>query len=211
MLFLHEVHEVVGSREDEFEAAFRDGWMPMLARGMPTPGVLWYCDHAVGSGMSYSVVTITGVHDGTAWERLACSRLQAGDLHDWLVDVDTLRHDVRGKVLLPLPWSPMQDVDLATVPADGSAEHELTVYMEDTMWPYEGQYPDYVKASGRSFDASMLKPKDRAPRTRRSSGSKRRSSRRSAPTSAARSALMQRILDPDPVTRRAAHDRDSPR
>ena len=32
MLLLHEVHTVAGRHEDEFEAAFRDGWMPTLAR-----------------------------------------------------------------------------------------------------------------------------------------------------------------------------------
>ena len=33
MLFLHETHKVVGAREDEFEAAYREGWMPTLAAG----------------------------------------------------------------------------------------------------------------------------------------------------------------------------------
>ena len=33
VLFIHEVHRVVGAGEEEFEAAFRDGWMPMLGDG----------------------------------------------------------------------------------------------------------------------------------------------------------------------------------
>jgi len=33
MLFLHEVHQVAGRREEDFEAAYRDGWMPSLAKG----------------------------------------------------------------------------------------------------------------------------------------------------------------------------------
>ena len=70
MLFVHEVHEVAGAREDEFEAAFRDGWMPLLAEG-DDARLLWYMNHAHGSGASYNVVTITGVRDGAAWERLA--------------------------------------------------------------------------------------------------------------------------------------------
>jgi hypothetical protein len=153
VLFLHEVHEVVGRREDEFEAAFRDGWMPALADG-DDARLLWYLHHAHGSGMAYQVVTITAVRDGSAWEQLA-HRLQSGDLHDWLVGVDGLRHDVRAKLLLTLPWSPVQDVDLASVPIDGGEAHELTMYMEDTMWPYEGRYPDYVEAAG-SFYARTL-------------------------------------------------------
>ena len=33
MLFMHEVHTVRGRAEDEFEAAFRDGWMATLGAG----------------------------------------------------------------------------------------------------------------------------------------------------------------------------------
>lgn len=152
MLFLHEVHQVVGTKEDEFEAAMRDGWMPTLATD-DDARLLWYAHHAVGSGVSYNVVTITGVRDGTAWERLA-RRIQIGDLQSWMRELDALRHEVNGKLLLPLSWSPMQDVDLANVPSDG-AEHGLTMYMEDTMWPFAGKYLDYIEASG-SFYAKTL-------------------------------------------------------
>ena len=157
MLFLHEVHQVVGYQEDDFEAAFRDGWMPMLAKG-DDARLLWYANHAVGSGVSYNVVTITAVRDGTAWEQLA-RRIQRGDLQDWMRDVDQLRHDVTGKLLLALPWSPMQDVDLASVPTDG-AEHELTMYMEDTMWPFEGRYLDYVEAAGSFYSKTLAEDRE---------------------------------------------------
>ena len=33
MLLLRETHEVIGAREDEFEATFRDEWLPTLAQG----------------------------------------------------------------------------------------------------------------------------------------------------------------------------------
>ena len=32
MLFLHETHSVIGAREDEFDAALRDEWMPAVAK-----------------------------------------------------------------------------------------------------------------------------------------------------------------------------------
>ena len=32
MLFIHEVHRVMGAHEDEFEACFRDEWMPDARR-----------------------------------------------------------------------------------------------------------------------------------------------------------------------------------
>lgn len=141
MLFVHEVHKVVGKKEDEFEAAFREGWMPMLAKD-DDARLLWYMNHAHGGGVSYQVVTITAVRDGAAWERLA-RRLQSGDLQDWVREVDTYRHDVTGKTLVPVYWSPMQEVDFSEVPTDG-AEHELSLFMEDTGWPYS-PIDDYIK------------------------------------------------------------------
>ncbi len=152
MLFLHELHIVVGYEEDAFEAAFRDGWMPKLAED-DDARLLWYTNLAHGSGGSYRVVTVTAVRDGEAWERLA-RRVQHGDLQAWARDVDRLRHDAVGKVLLPLPWGPLQDLDLATVPVSG-VDHEPTVYMEDTMWPFAGRYADYVEQAG-AFYAQTL-------------------------------------------------------
>ena len=141
MLFVHEVHRVVGRKEDEFEAAFREGLMPTLAKD-DDARLLWYMNHAHGSGVSYQVVTITGVRDGAAWERLA-RRLQQGDLQDWAREVDTYRHDVTAKTMLPVYWSAIQEVDFADVPTDGT-EHELSLFMEDTGWPYSS-LDDYIK------------------------------------------------------------------
>ena len=67
-------------------------------------------------------MTITALRDGAAYEQLA-TRVQRGDLREWAADVDGLRHEVAGKLLLPVDWSPMHDVDLASVPTDGR-EHE---------------------------------------------------------------------------------------
>src|SRR5580704_12219896 len=100
MIFLHEVHKVVGTKTDQFEDAFRKGLMPALAKG-DDARLLWYTNHAMGSGVSYNVVTITAVKDGLAWERMAL-RFQKGDLREWVNDVDMLRYDVVGKILLPV-------------------------------------------------------------------------------------------------------------
>ena len=161
MLFLHETHLVVGRHEDAFEAAFRDGWMPTLAGG-DDARLLWYLNLAHGSSWSYRVVTVTAVRDGAAWERLA-RRVQHGDLQDWMRDLDTYRHDVTGKVLVPLPWSPLADLDLASVPV-GATEREPVVYMEDTMWPYEDAFPDYIEASGSVYARSLEHRDSGAPR-----------------------------------------------
>jgi hypothetical protein len=155
LLFMHEVHQVRGRAEDDFEAAFRDGWMPMLGTG-DDARLLWYANHAHGSGPAYTVVTVTAVRDGSAWERLAL-RIQKGDLRTWMRDLDELRHDVEAKLLVPLAWSPLKDVDFNDVPTDGR-EHELTLYMEDTMWPYEDKLGEYIDRCGEVYSKSLDHP-----------------------------------------------------
>lgn len=141
MLFLHELHSVRGRREEDFEAAFRDGWMPALAEG-DEARLLYYANQAHGSGKSYQVVTITALRDAAAWERLV-RRIQSGDLQAWMRGLDELRRDVTGKILLPVSWSPLQEVDLASVPTDARS-HELGLFMEDTGWPY-APLDDYIE------------------------------------------------------------------
>lgn len=151
MLFLHELHQVRGTCEDEFEAAFRDEWMPMLGAGHDAR-LLWYCRHAHGTGPAYQVVTVTAVRDGEAWERLA-ERVRGGDLQAWARRVDELRHDVMAKILQSVPWSPRRDVDLLAVPTDG-AEHAPTLYMEDTGWPHAA-VDDYIGFWERAYYRPM--------------------------------------------------------
>lgn len=141
-LLLHEVHHVAGAHEDEFERAYRDVWMPTLAEG-DDARLLYFLHHAHGTGRAYNVVTITAVRDGAAWEAIA-RRIQGGDLRSWAGDLDRLRHRVTAKPLLPVPWSPLTQVDLASVPTSG--HHPLTLFMEDTAWPYEGKLDDYLEA-----------------------------------------------------------------
>jgi len=147
-LFVHETHHVRGRAEEDFEAAYRDHWLPALAAD-DDARLLWYCHHAHGSGPAYHVVTITGVRDGAAWERLA-RRVQDGDLAKWAAAVDEMRHSLDAKVLVPVPWSPLQEVDLGAVPTD-PADHELSLYMEDTGWPHHNRLDAYVEMAGRAY------------------------------------------------------------
>ena len=151
MLYVHEVHEVRGRREEEFEAAFRDGWLPMLAKE-DEARLLWFCHHIHGTGPAYNVVTVTAVRDGAAWERLA-RRLQRGDLQDWQTDVDAMRHAVTSSVMLPVPWSPLQDVDFDGVPTSPQ-DHQPVVYMEDTGWP-DASLVDYIDFWGAGYHEPM--------------------------------------------------------
>ncbi|HEY2427456.1 MAG TPA: hypothetical protein VGI06_00895 [Acidimicrobiales bacterium] len=156
-VFVRELHRVIGAREDEFEEVYRgpDGWMDVLGRG-PDARLLYYLAQAHGSGPSYRVVTITAVADGAAWERLA-RRVNGGDLAALARRTDTLRHDVTAEVMVALPWSPVTDVDLATVPAT-AADHEPTLFMEDTMWPERGRLGDYLAAAQEHYAPMLERP-----------------------------------------------------
>jgi hypothetical protein len=140
MLLLHEVHQVKGRQEEAFEEAYRHAWMPTLAKG-DDARLLWFLHHAHGSGPAYNFVTITALRNGTAWEDLA-RRVHDGDLRQWARELDERRHGVTGKLMVPVSWSPMQELDFQTVPTDGE-EHELSIYMEDTGWPH-APIDDYV-------------------------------------------------------------------
>ena len=141
MLFMHETHRVIGRYAPEFEALVRDDWMVALARGGDAR-LLWYLNHAMGSGPAYEVVTITAVTDGAAWEALG-RRMVDGDLALLATRLDSCRHEVEGKLLLPVYWSALQEVDLDAVPADART-HDLSVYMQDTGWP-DAPLDEYIE------------------------------------------------------------------
>jgi hypothetical protein len=148
-LFVHETHRVRGRSEDEFEDAFGGpgGWIERLAEGEDAR-LMWVASQAHGTGPSYRFTTITAVADGAAYERLA-RRVQSGDLHEWASHVDTLRYDVTSRVLLPVAWSPINEVDLSTVPTTG-VDHEPTLFMEDTGWPHVS-IDEYTEYWGRDY------------------------------------------------------------
>jgi hypothetical protein len=150
VLFIHEVHKVVGKWAAEFEAAYRGGWMPKLAEGTDAR-LLWYLDLAHGSGLAYRAVTVTAVADGAAWQRLA-ERVSSGDLQTWARHLDGLQHECTSRIMAPLEWSPA--IELADVPTD-PAEHEPAMYMEDTMWPFPGRIGDYIEAAGGVYRRSL--------------------------------------------------------
>jgi hypothetical protein len=147
-LFLHEVHHVRGALEEQFEAHYRDRWMGELA-ATDDARLLWYCHQAHGSGPAYRIVTVTAVRDGGAYERLV-ARVQGGDLRAWARELDGLQHGSEGKVLTPLEWSPLGEVDLASVPVDPKGDHALTIYMEDTGWPHK-PLDDYTAFWGEVY------------------------------------------------------------
>src|SRR3954470_23880259 len=102
--------------------------MTALTEGSDPHGarLLWYTHQAHGTGPAYRIVTITALRDGAAYGRLV-ERVQTGDLRAWARELDALQYGSEGKVLTPLEWSPLSEVELAAVPTDPGAEHELSL------------------------------------------------------------------------------------
>lgn len=153
MLFMHETHQVIGRQASAFEETMRDGWMRALAES-DDARLVWYLNHAMGSGPAYQVVTITAVADGAAWESLA-QRMLVGDLKDLTAQLDGCRHQVDGKLITPVYWSAMQGIELAEIPVDGR-EHDLSVYMQDTGWP-DAPLDDYIELWDHDYWQYMRK------------------------------------------------------
>jgi hypothetical protein len=141
MLFMHETHKVIGRQAAAFEAMYHDEWMGTLAQG-DDARLVWYLNHTMGSGPAYQVVTITALTDGAAWETLA-QRMLSGDLRDLAARLEASRYEVTGKLLTPVYWSALQQLELADIPTDGR-EHDLSVYMEDTGWP-DSTLDEYIE------------------------------------------------------------------
>jgi len=130
VLFVHDVHAVIGERELEFEDSVRAEYAPAVGADDDTR-LLWYLNSTHGAGEAYKVVTITAVRDGAAWERLV-ERLRRGDLSAWNSRAEAMRYGLQSSLLVGLPSSPLLDVELASVPT-APEEHALAVYREDTL------------------------------------------------------------------------------
>jgi hypothetical protein len=152
VLLLHEVHRVAGAKEDEFESAYRDVLLPALAASDGCR-LLWFLRIAHGSGPAYTLVTVTGCRDAGAWAELS-GRIRTGDLAEWSAEVDAMRHACEAKILTPVPWSPVQEFDLSEVPTTGTS-HEVSLFMEDTAWPFPGGLSAYLEKAGTLYDTTL--------------------------------------------------------
>jgi hypothetical protein len=145
MIFLHETHDVVAGKMEEFGEAIRAHWRPILEED-GTARLLWAFELTHGTGVSYQAVTITAVRDWATWGSLA--ERDDARLRDWRRRSGSVRHDVTAKLLLPAAWSPLGEVELRpTAPTDGPP----ALYLHDTGWPFPGRLDDYVDALGSIY------------------------------------------------------------
>jgi hypothetical protein len=160
MLFLHEVHQVRGADADAFTACYRDTWMPTVAESRDAR-LLWFLEQAHGTGPSYTVITITAVASLDALAALN-DRVRRGDLRAWAAEVDGLRHDSIAKLLEPVDWSPLRDVDIESVPLGLVREGpDLPLFMEDTAWPHPGRLDDYLARASTLYVNTLQRAAER--------------------------------------------------
>ncbi|MEY2470618.1 MAG: hypothetical protein QOF21_3316 [Actinomycetota bacterium] len=152
MLFVHETHNVAGKDADRFEALYRNDWSPILAKGADSR-LLWFMHQAHGTGPAYVFVTVTAVESSAALDDLNGRMRASGDLHAWRAEVDSLRHSSEAKVLEPAPFSPLTTIDLAALPvtSDEPADGNLPLFMEDTAWPHQGRFDDYLEKASTLY------------------------------------------------------------
>jgi hypothetical protein len=149
MLFVHEVHHVIGSRADDFEACYRDALLPALAETSDTR-LAWFLHQAHGTGPAYTMVTLTAVASHAALGALQ-ERVRRGDLRSWFTEMDGHRHRASAKVLEPASFSPL-DLDLGTVPtAPQERKGDLALFMEDTAWPHPGHLDAYLEKASSLY------------------------------------------------------------
>jgi hypothetical protein len=128
VLFIHDVHALIGEREFDFEDAVRDGYVSAVADD--DTRFLLYGSSTHGSGDAYIIVTVTAVRDGAAFDRLV-QRLRYGDLADWATKVEAMRYGLTSTLLVATDWSPLS-LELEAIPTEPS-EQPVTLLREDTL------------------------------------------------------------------------------
>jgi hypothetical protein len=58
-----------------------------------------------------------------------------------------------------VPWSPLQEIDLSTVPVNGET-HKNSLFMEDTAWPFKGGLQAYLAKAGTLYDHTLSSQKE---------------------------------------------------
>jgi hypothetical protein len=145
MIYLHEVHEIAGGKLEEFEAAMRERWKPLIERD-DRARLLWFWEHGHGTGPSYQAVSITAIRGWEAWGEIVRRSVDDAEWRAWHRDAAAWRHEVAGRLLLSVPWSPLEGTD-----GGASGTGAPSMYLHDTGWPFPGRLDDYVDALGRIF------------------------------------------------------------
>ena len=129
MLFVHDIHVVMGEHEFAYEDVMREEYVPAVADD--DTRMLWFLHSTHGSGNAYRIVTITAVRDSATWDRFV-ERQRYGDLSDVSTRLAALRYTLSSSLLVSTDWSPLRELDLSSVPEQPS-DHPVSLYREDTL------------------------------------------------------------------------------
>ncbi len=154
MIYLHETHDVIGGRMEDFSEAMRTRWRPLIERdGLAR--VLWFFKLATGTNVSYQAISITAVKDWQSWGAIVNRMVTDPEWVAWDHDVAQYRRDVESRILLPNPKSPLQEVDFASLEAPANEGGLPSDYLHDTGWPYPGMMTEYVDALHSILEPQM--------------------------------------------------------
>jgi len=154
MIYLHETHDVIGGKMDDFSESMRTRWRPLVERdGLAR--VLWFFKLATGTNVSYQAISITAVKDWQSWGTIVNRMVTDPEWKAWDHEVAGFRRDVESRILLTNPKSPLQEVDFASVEAPAADSGLPSVYLHDTGWPYPGLMDEYVDALHSILEPQM--------------------------------------------------------
>lgn len=161
MLFLLEYHKLLGRTFERFSERYNGpgGWMERLGE-TDDARLLWYFELPMTVGESYLVGTLTAVRDGAAWQRLS-DRVRSGDLKSWAEGTDVLRHWSSGQMMDPLSWSPLQGIDLESVPTSPQDHGGVRIYLMEHVRPYPGMLNEYITRNGEVYAPTLTTENNR--------------------------------------------------
>jgi hypothetical protein len=156
-LFAFDTFWVIGKHELEFEDSVHDVYLQGIGSDEGAR-LAWFFATPHGAGAAYVVVTITAFADGAAWDR-ARERLWRGDLAKWEIAAEGMCYRRTSSLAVAAEWSPLAELDLATVPTDGR-EHDPSLVRLDTV-PVAGRPGDALdvlrdQAAGQATSGSLL-------------------------------------------------------
>ena len=146
MLLLHEVHQLVGGQDDEFELHVRDGWMATLAKS--DDGRLgWHLKLASVPTPRVPPRTVTLLADGNA---LRAPRSARAGRRPAVVGRARRHVATRGaRQAAASRYVVTATPELDQVPTDG-IERAAQLFMEDSAWPHEAMLDDYLRRRART-------------------------------------------------------------